>query len=122
MKKLAILTLLIAFLGLNFGFAAVNSTDNSKVQTVKTDVKKDGKFFTKIKNKIENKVDKVKETFSILKEKLQNQTQDIRTALILMVIGLIFLILAGAIGGSIVWAVGAIFFLIGAVLLLLEIL
>lgn len=124
MKKITILVLLFAFLSVNIGLAAETAVKNDNIQTVKTsDVKKDIKIFSKIKKGVTDKVNQAKETYNKISEKLNNVSGGMRTALILMVVGLVFLILAGPIGGgSIVYAVGAIFFLIGAILLLLEIL
>lgn len=122
MKKFTIIALLIAFLGLNFGFSAeaAKSVQNSGVEQVKT--QKEFKLFDNLKTKTTQKIQKIKDTYDIFKNKLQQQTQSLRTAIILMAIGLIMIILAGAIGGSVVYAVGAIFFIIGAVFLLLELL
>lgn len=60
-----------------------------------------------------------------LKQKIQNYSisDKTRLALILMVIGLVFLIIAGSIkDNGIVYAVGAVFFLIGAIILLFDLL
>jgi len=120
MKKITIIALLIAFLGLNFSYAAETATasKNSAIEIIKAD--KPTNIFGKLKTKVTNKVQKVKEVYDVLNTKLQQQTQNLRTAIILMAVGLVLIILAPAVGGSIVYAVGAIFFIIGAVFLLLE--
>ncbi|MBN2662310.1 MAG: hypothetical protein JXR68_01560 [Bacteroidales bacterium] len=122
MKRITIIAILIAFLGLNFGYAAETVKMSQKSATEQIQVKKEANFFNKIKTKASQKIQKIKKTYDILKDKLNQQTQSLRTAIILMAIGLIMIILAPAVGGGIVYAVGAIFFIIGAVFLLLELL
>lgn len=122
MKRITIIAILIAFLGLNFGFSAETVKMSQKSATEQIQVKKEANFFNKIKTKASHKIQKIKKTFDIIKDKLNQQTQSLRTAIILMAIGLIMIILASAVGGSVVYAVGAIFFIIGAVFLLLELL
>lgn len=124
MKKIALLLILAVFLSMNFTYATKNlSIVETKTVEQNAFSNDDGNFFSVLKTKITKKVSKIKKIFDNWSKKLKNYTQSLRTAIIVMAVGLIFLILAGAgVGGSIVWAVGAIFFLVGAVLLLLEIL
>ncbi len=124
MKKLALLLILAVFLSMNFTYATKNlSIVETKTVEQNAFSNDDGNFFSVLKTKITKKVTKIKKIFDNWSKKLKNYTQSLRTAIIIMAVGLIFLILASAgIGGGIVWAVGAIFFLVGAVLLLLEIL
>lgn len=116
MKKFAVIILILAIFGLNFSFAAQTSVAPKNVE--KQSIVKSN-ILNKIVTKIQDSKQKIRTGIDNLKKQLGGSLQ---TALLLMVVGLIFLILAGIIGGSIVWAAGAIFFLIGAVLLLLYLL
>ena len=129
MKKITIFILFFTFLSVNFAFAggaeAVSSDNETKnAQVEKTFVVEENTIiFDIVKTKIATKSKKFNDIFDEMSEKIKNAPQSMRTAIILIVVGLIFLLLAGATGwGSIVYAVGAIFFLIGALLLLLELL
>ena len=132
MKKISLLVLLFIFLSVNFAVArsaeAVSALDTKteivKSQTEKNDVENvDGSILSILKSKVTSKYQKYNSIFDKVSEKIKNAPESMRTAIILMVVGLIFLIIASAgIGGSIVWAVGAIFFILGALMLLLELL
>lgn len=105
MKKVILTALLLSFVGLFLAHATIQNRPE------KTVVVKQSKI-----QQIEKKIVEFSENFG-------NYVKgNLHTAIILMVIGLIFLILASAIGGSIVWAAGAVFFIIGALLLLLYLL
>jgi Flp pilus assembly protein TadB len=120
MKKILLVGLLFAFIFAGHSYAAQKYVveSNATSQTVKTTKKANffHKALTNINEKVHQLKQKVSDEISQIKSSLGGKLQ---TAIVLMIIGLIFLILAGAIGGSIVWAVGAIFFVIGALLLLL---
>ncbi len=123
MRKITLLFLIFAFFGLNYSFASISVKDNTKVEAKVSIEKKNAKIFDVFKTKIKDGTQKIKKVYNEVKEKINNYSSNLKTAIVLMVIGLIFLILGGAgLGGSIVWAVGAIFFIIGALLLLLDIL
>ena len=126
MKKVVIFILFFVSLGMNVNFAAGTVKNHKSPSSLQAASQKElsnvvvSKHFPKI---FPNKIQKAKKIYKKLSKKLDNQAASLRTAIILMVIGLIFLILASAIrDGGIVWAVGVIFFLIGAILLLLELL
>ncbi len=122
MKKITIIALLVAFLGLNFGFSAETATQNKKsgVETITT--QNPTNIFGKIVTKTKNKVEKAKNTFISLKNKLKNVSGGMRTAIILIVVGLIIALLGQAVSLYIITVVGIIFFLVGALLLLFELL
>ena len=113
MKKLVLLLLAISFVFANLSFVGQNTTTSKSLNST-ISVEKSG-FFGKIdvvKEKISKGYEKIKKTLG----------GSLRTALLLMLVGILFLVLASVLGGGIVWTVGAIFFLIGAVLLLLYLL
>ena len=96
-------------------YAAVSTYANNTNQTVT--VKPTKGLWNKAKTAVTKKVTQVKKIVKAIKT---NYGGTLRTALLLMLIGVIFFILAKVLNdGGIVWAVGAVFFLIGAIFLLL---
>lgn len=113
MKKLVLLLLVFSIVFANISFAGQKTATTKNLEN-SISVEKSGFF---------GKIDIVKEKISKSYEKIKkNLGGSLRTALLLMLVGILFLVLASVIGGGIVWTVGAIFFLIGAVLLLLYLL
>jgi len=129
MKKISFLLVAIIIFAVNFSFASVSTVDNVKNISVKTEniiaqqeITKDApvSLFAKIKNKISTVKQTVKNTVENVKSSIP---AGLKTPLILMLVGLLFFVLAGVVfNNSIIWAVGAIFFIVGAVLLLLQLL
>jgi hypothetical protein len=120
MKKLMLLTFLFAFLFAGQANASVTAVNNLKKSETVTIVKHNN-FFAKVKDQVKEKVTQGIDKFKSIKKALK--TAGLYKAMLFMVIGLLFMIVAGAIhDNGIVWAVGAIFFLIGAVFLLLDLL
>jgi hypothetical protein len=118
MKKIIVL-LIVGLFSLNLAFAG-QVVYNSNKQNVSIEKKADN-IFVKIKTQVVNKIDNIKQDIKDIKKALF--TADLKLSLILMVIGLIFFILAGAVrDGGVIWAIGVIFFLIGAILLLFNLL
>jgi len=122
MKKTLLLSLILVFLVSINGFATQTNTLHLTTSSAQIKKNEDGLFKT-IKKSIKSKIKETKATvqkLKILKNKYAGGI-GLKTSILLMVIGLIFMIIAGAIGDhGIVWAVGAIFFLIGAIFLLLS--
>lgn len=118
MKKIIVL-LIVGLFSLNLAFAGQIVYNSNKINL--SVEKKADNIFVKIKTEIANKIDSVKQDIKNIKKALF--TADLKLSLILMVIGLIFFILAGAVrDNGVIWAIGAIFFLIGAILLLFNLL
>lgn len=115
MKKLILLLVAISFIFANVSFASQNTTTS---KTLKTNISVE-------KTGIWGKIDVVKEKISKGYEKIKKTLVGgtLRTSLLLMLVGLLFIVLASIIGGGdIVLIVGAIFLFIGAALLLLYLL
>jgi len=122
MKKFLIFSLFFAFLFAGNINANQAVTSHEKKGSEVISMQKDHNFFKTIKTKVNAKVNNIKQKISNSINDIKTSLGgDLKTAVVLMVIGLIFLILAGALSwGGIVYAVGAIFFVIGALLLLLN--
>ncbi len=115
-----IISLLFAFIFASNVSANQAAKSQQKYGSEKIIMHKDHNFFKTLKTNINTKVNKIKkkvlDNINDIKTALGG---NLRTALILMVIGLVFILLSGAVGGNVVFAVGAIFFIIGALFLLL---
>jgi Flp pilus assembly protein TadB len=116
MKKIAVLILVLAILGLNLSYAAQTSVATKNVE--KHNVVKSN-ILNKIVVKIQDTKEKIKTGIDNLKKQLGGS---LHTALLLMVVGIIMILVGSILGIGIVWEIGALFFLIGAVLLLLYLL
>ena len=115
MKKILLLTLGFIIMFATANYAAVTTYANNTSQAIT--VKPTKGLWNKARTTVTKKITEVKKIVKALKT---NYRGTLRTALILMLVGVIFLILAGVLNDhGIVWAVGAVFFLIGAVFLLL---
>jgi Flp pilus assembly protein TadB len=129
MKKISFLLVALIIFAVNFSFASVSTVDNVKNISVKSDnftiqqkIEKNAQvnLFTKINNKILTVKQKVKKTIENVKS---NGLGGLKTPLLLMLVGLLFFLLAGVFySNGIIWTVGAIFFIVGAILLLLQLL
>lgn len=123
MKKTLLFSLILVILFSVSSFAVqTTSYVYSETSPVKTSRVENHGLFKKIKKEVKSRINFAKA--SIKKIKSLNDSLhgiNLQTAIILMVLGLIFMIIAGAVhDNGIVWAVGAIFFLIGAIFLLLT--
>ena len=124
MKKFVLISVMMLFFIAGQSYAmeyskAANISKEKKIQVEKRHHSRVANLFSKVKTKVTTVKKQIKDNIDNI---LGGMSSQLRTSVILMVIGLIFLILASAIGGSIIWAVGAIFFVLGALLLLLSLL
>lgn len=131
MKKHLILIILVLVVGVNFSFAA-DLDRNKAVSNVETHIlakKKSPNKRAKLpKNTFSQKIIKTfKKVLTGAKKKITKFVNKLTSidrmtaALILLVVGLIFFLLAGlGAGVAFVWTLGAIMFFLGIVLLLIE--
>ncbi len=119
MKKLMLLSVLFAFLFAGQVNAATSVVKNrSNVQTIS--VETHSNFFAKVKDQLKEKVTSGINKIKSIKKALK--TLSLYKALTFMVVGILIILVGYMLHSSLVYYVGAIFFIIGAIFLLLDLL
>ncbi len=113
MKKFLLLTLAFIIMFGTANYAAVSTFVDNSNQTIT--VKPTKSLWNKAKTAVTKKITEVKKIAKVLKTNYGG----LRTSILLMAVGVIFIMLGYALKINLVYVVGAIFFIIGALFLLL---